>query len=152
MMVQIITMSTSHPLPSPSIDIDEVADYDTVHDCIVNYDCDAYMKLSSRVTATMDDMKTAMKLYIKSHMFGKEEQCELENLEYIINHIIKTSFPHLIALTQIESDWMCHICYEYMRYLKNPDEVFIATTDEQFDVMGDDELIANLKHYAKTEC
>ncbi len=151
-MAQMITMSTSHS-PIPFSYLDEEADYDTVHDCIVNYDCDAYVTLWSRVNATMDDMKTAMKLYIKSLMLDKAEQYELEALEDIINRIIiETSFPHLIALTNIASDWMSHICYEYMRYLKNPDDVFIATTDEQFDVMDDDELIANLTHFAKTEC
>ncbi len=146
-MAQIITMS-------PSSYLDEATDYDTVHDCIVNYDADAYVKLSSRVTATMDDMKMAMKLYIKTFMCTKEEQCKMEELEYIISSIIKTSFPHLIGLTKIASDWMVHICYEYMRYLENPDDVFIATTDEQFYELdeNDDVLIANLKHYAKTEC
>ena len=79
-MAQIITMSTSHS-PIPFSYIDEEAGYDTVHDCIVNYDCDAYVTLWSRVNATMDDMKTAMKLYIKSLMLDKAEQYELEALE-----------------------------------------------------------------------
>ncbi len=133
-------------------------DYYTIHECIMHYDYNAFIKLSKRIPATLDDMKAAMKLYIKTHMCGKAEQCELEALSAMIYSIIDTTYPQLKALTHLESDWMCHICYEYMRYLQNPDDVFIPTSSEQFDELDGpndefvDGLIINLRNYAKTQC